>query len=106
MDITKATAKEMKKFHIDTVIAMNLIEHLENDFEILKLFYDILIQKGKVILTVPAFNFLYGTLDRYLNHKRRYSSRELKSICRRAGFQVKKVFYLNFFSMFGWFISS
>jgi len=104
-DILKLSKNELRNFQIDTVIIMNVLEHIENDFEVVKLFYDILIEGGHIIVLVPAFNFLYGTLDRYLGHKRRYTRKTLSSICEETGFFIKKVFYFNFFSMFGWLLS-
>jgi len=104
-DISRVSSDELKKFNIDTVVIMNVLEHIENDSEILKLFYDVLVEKGHIVILVPAFNFIYGTLDKYLCHKRRYTSRVLRRLSQEAGFSITKIFYLNFFSMFGWFFT-
>jgi phospholipid N-methyltransferase len=104
-DISKIDVGIIMEHKIDTIVAMNILEHIKNDRKILEKFYEALVQGGKAIITVPAISALYGTLDRYLDHKRRYSRKYLERICKDAGFHIIEMSYINFFSIIGWFIS-
>ena len=57
-------------------------------------------------MLVPAFQFLYGTVDRSLEHYRRYTKKNLLPKMLRTGFQVEKAFYMNFIGMAGWFVNN
>lgn len=91
---------------IDTVVCLNVLEHIEDDCGALRDVYDILVPGGKLILMVPCFQSLYGEMDRLLGHYRRYKSRELTEKVKQAGFQISKMFYMNSVGMFGWFLNS
>jgi SAM-dependent methyltransferase len=90
---------------IGLIIAMDIIEHLENDVTGIREFYEILKDGGILILTVPAFNFLWGVQDIVTGHKRRYLKRELISKLRREKFEVLKSSYFNFFLFFPIFLA-
>ena len=86
----------------DTVIASEVIEHIEDDSFALETIHSLLKPNGILVLTVPAFNSLYSPLDKKIGHYRRYSK---QSICRkiqRAGFKIEKTRYWNFLGMLGW----
>jgi SAM-dependent methyltransferase len=79
------------------IVAMDVLEHLDNDLNgILELFQS-LTRGGLLILTVPAFGFLWGTQDRVTGHKRRYSRPEILHKLRNAGFTIARSSYFNFF---------
>jgi hypothetical protein len=58
---------------------------------------------GRLVLLVPAFQFLYGTVDRALGHYRRYTRNNLLPLMRQAGFVIEQSFYMNVVGMAGWF---
>ena len=64
----------------DLIIASDVIEHIENDDEIIKFFSKALKNDGNILITVPAYNFLYTERDKVLGHFRRYNSNMLKKI--------------------------
>lgn len=55
---------------------------------------------------VPAGEFLYGSLDKNLNHYRRYDKAELINKVRTVKFEVKQIKYCNFIGIFGWLVNS
>jgi SAM-dependent methyltransferase len=55
---------------------------------------------------VPAFQALYGPIDRNLSHCRRYSRKSLAGLARRAGLRVEKLHYVNAVGFFGWWINA
>lgn len=65
--------KKFKNDTYDIVIMGDVLEHIEEDFEALMLALSKAKPGGKLIMTVPAHQWLYGNHDKNLNHKRRYS---------------------------------
>lgn len=89
----------------DTVVCINVLEHIENDLELLKKIKLMLNEKGRFLLLVPACKILLGTLDKELGYLRRYTRAELTEKLRNAGFSIEKIEYMNLLSAIGWFIN-
>ncbi len=85
---------------IGLIVAMDVLEHLDNDRSGIRTFYQALEEKGTLILTVPAFKFFWGIQDEVTGHKRRYSRQEIVNKLQEAGFEIMKSSYLNFFLFF------
>ena len=81
----------------DMIMALDLIEHLEDDTTALKRLADLLKPGGRLIVFTPAFNFLWGRQDDISYHFRRYTGRELKQKLETAGFVIEKISYANTF---------
>ena len=79
------------------IIAMDVLEHIDNDIDGISEFYRVLKKGGNLILTVPAFNFLWGIQDKVTGHKRRYSKKEILTKLVRSGFEILRFSYFNFF---------
>ena len=80
----------------DLIIASDVIEHIENDDEIIKFFSRVLKNDGNILITVPSYNFLYTERDKVLGHFRRYNSNTLKKKTNKY-FKIIKLSYYNFF---------
>ena len=85
---------------VGLIIAADILEHLDDDRNGIVESYRVLTKGGILIITVPAFNFLWGIQDVVTGHKRRYSKKEIKNKLRAAGFDVLKSSYFNFFLFF------
>ena len=79
----------------DIVTALDVIEHLDDDLGSLKEMRRVLGPRGRVLLFVPAFMFLWGVQDDVSNHRRRYKLKELRDVVRAAGFEVERATYAN-----------
>jgi 2-polyprenyl-3-methyl-5-hydroxy-6-metoxy-1,4-benzoquinol methylase len=90
------------KEQFDTVICLNVVEHLEDDLRALQNIRGSLLKNGRAIILVPNGPGLYGSLDRVLGHYRRYTREQLQSVCERAGFRVEKVLKFNRVGAPGW----
>ncbi len=90
----------LKPKSVGLIVAMDVLEHLEDDENALSEFCRALRKEGVLILTVPAFQFLRGVQDVVTGHKRRYSRKEITNKLRRAGFNILKSSYFNFFLFF------
>ncbi|MGH9857776.1 MAG: class I SAM-dependent methyltransferase [Acidobacteriota bacterium] len=88
----------------DTIVILNVVEHLEQDEEALRRIHARLNPGGQLILMVPAMNFLYGSLDRSFGHYRRYTKKSISRVIQQAGFQPLKAEYVNVVGMAGWFV--
>ncbi len=81
----------------DAAIALDIFEHIEGDKRALAETFRSLKPGGSLILSVPAYRWLWGPHDVALMHKRRYTLKEMKSRLESAGFIVDKISYSVFF---------
>jgi len=81
----------------DAVTALDVIEHNEDDVAILTDSYRVLKPGGHMIITVPAFMWLWSHNDDINAHVRRYTAQELKQKLTQTGFEVSRITYNNFF---------
>ena len=96
--------KIVSKNRPDSIIYINVLEHIEDDRHELSLIHKALTEGGKCILFVPALQALYGNFDRKLGHYRRYGKPELESKCVEAGFKILKSTYFDFAGVLPWFV--
>ncbi len=97
---------DLARFRPDCCVCLNVLEHIEDDEAALAHMSSILIPGGVVVLLVPAFQSLYGPIDRNLGHHRRYSRASLTKLASSAGLEIKKLQYVNVPGFFGWWINS
>jgi SAM-dependent methyltransferase len=88
----------------DTVVCLNVLEHVEQDRAALVTIRELLVPGGRLVLLVPALPALYGTLDRALSHCRRYTKQGLRERYRDAGFAMRRMEYFNLAGLPGWFL--
>jgi SAM-dependent methyltransferase len=91
-----------KKF--DTIVCLNVLEHIRHDGMALKNIHNLLKKGGSFILLVPAHSNLYSRFDKNLGHFRRYSKSGVIKKLEEAGFGIKKNRYFNWLGALGWFI--
>ncbi len=97
---------DLRHEQIDTIVCMNVLEHIEDDRNTLKDFQTVLQPNGKMVLLVPSLKALYGTLDVALDHYRRYSRDELAELVKQSGFVVDDIRFVNRPGVFGWWLNS
>jgi len=100
-----SAGKEIRALGVDTVVCLNVLEHIENDRSTLADLHAALRPDGRLVLLVPAFARLYGTLDEHLHHFRRYEKAELEQKIREAGFDLEDVKFVNRPGIFGWWLN-
>jgi SAM-dependent methyltransferase len=89
-------ALEFPDRRFDLVLATDIIEHVDDDLGALRELRRVLKPGGYLLLTVPAFTFLWGVQDEVSHHKRRYSLRNLLRIVRVAELSPQDHFYFNY----------
>ena len=97
---------ELQAERVDTIVCMNVLEHIEDDVATLRDFAQSLPSDGRLVLLVPAMKSLYGTLDKHLHHFRRYDRDELHAKLTGAGFAIQDVRFLNRVAVPGWWLNS
>ncbi len=105
LDLADTRLAECAGKHLDTVICLNVLEHIEPHEQVLESFYNALEPGGRLVLLVPAHKVLFGTLDEALGHVRRYGKQELFDLVSKTGFEVEDHSYLNLFGIVGWWIN-
>lgn len=79
----------------DVICLFDVLEHVERDREALRILRERLAPNGLLIITVPAYQWLYSSHDEQHHHYRRYTARQLQTIARAAGLQPTRVGYYN-----------
>ncbi|MFY9300356.1 MAG: class I SAM-dependent methyltransferase [Candidatus Nitrosotenuis sp.] len=92
-----------KKF--DSIIAINVLEHIEDDKMALRQLRDLLNVGGTLVILVPANKFLYNVIDKSIGHWRRYTKGELRAKVKECGFGIDEMFSFNILGMVGWYIN-
>ena len=98
--------REAARFHPDSCVCLNVLEHIEDDLEALQAMGSAIVPGGVVVLLVPAFPALYGPIDHNLGHYRRYTRTSLARAAGSAGLRVRKLRYMNTVGFFGWWTNS
>lgn len=83
------------KNYFNAIIALDVIEHIEDDRSALKDLNEHLTHNGICVITVPAYMSLWSNHDVVHQHKRRYTLSELKEKLSSAGFKIEKISYYN-----------
>ena len=89
----------------DTVFALNVVEHIQDDVLAMQNIKKLLKTGGKAVILVPAYQFLYNQFDVELEHFRRYTIKSLQRIFSASDFKILKSWHFNFIGIFGWYVS-
>jgi SAM-dependent methyltransferase len=90
-----ATQLPIPSNSFDAGIAMDVLEHIENDSAVLSEMGRVLKPQGLMLITVPAFPFMWSNHDTAVDHVRRYTKTEIVKKIRLAGFTIVSVRYWN-----------
>ena len=81
----------------DLIVLLDVLEHIDDDEKSLSSLRNWAKSKGKLLITVPAYQFLWTRHDELHHHKRRYTVRQLKKIIENNGWKVNYISYFNSF---------
>lgn len=88
----------------DSILCLNVLEHVRDDAAALRGFREALRPGGALLLLVPAHPRLYGGYDRAAGHERRYDARTLRTRLEAAGFDVETLRHVNPLGALGWLV--
>ncbi len=108
VQVVKTTAENLEAhvpadYQADTVVCMNVLEHIQDDVAAVRTFARRLKVGGTLVLLIPALPWLFGEIDRRLGHYRRYTKKTARAALREAGFETITLRYFNFIGLWGWF---
>ncbi|MDC3392612.1 class I SAM-dependent methyltransferase [Acidimicrobiia bacterium] len=86
---------EVKKLY-PTVISLNVLEHIEDDIEVLKNLFNIIENDGSLVLYLPASMAAWSNMDVEVGHYRRYSKKEIIHKLHTTGYNVTHSSYKDF----------
>ncbi len=90
---------------VDAVLAVNVLEHIDDDAEALRRMAALARPGGCVVIWVPGYMQLYGEFDRVVGHVRRYTPSTLRAAFERAGLQPVLVKPVNFLGGIAWWLT-
>lgn len=89
----------------DTILCLNVLEHLKNDYEALKNMNELLAEGGRLLLVVPNCPKLYNSLDIALGHIKRYKAKDIENLLTSSGYKIEQLKSFNKVSILGWFLN-
>jgi 2-polyprenyl-3-methyl-5-hydroxy-6-metoxy-1,4-benzoquinol methylase len=104
--LSHSLSTALQGYRLDTVINMNVLEHIEGDVEALRAIKRLIHAGGKIITIVPSFQKLFGSLDEAYGHYRRYSKSDFIAIAQQLDLSLICMRYFNVMGILGWIYSS
>ncbi len=89
----------------DGLFALNVVEHIKDDRLAIANAKKLLCSGGRMVILVPAYQFLYNTFDEALEHYRRYNKKQLQGLFLDNDLQIEHSRYFNLAGIAGWFVS-
>jgi glycosyltransferase involved in cell wall biosynthesis len=94
-DVTQGDSFPRVEGGFDTVVCLNVVEHVDDDVGALRNILAVLAPGGRAVVLVPQGPEVFGTLDEVLGHKRRYTRATLAALAAAAGFRVRELVEFN-----------
>lgn len=104
LDILEDDISKLKEQKFDTIICINVLEHLKDDKKALLRMKEILSPEGHIILIVPAFSKLYCYMDKNVSHYRRYDKGMIAKLAKQCNLDIVKNKYFNFFGIIPYYV--
>jgi glycosyltransferase involved in cell wall biosynthesis len=104
-DVTDASSFPKSSEGFDTVICLNVVEHVEEDLKAMENIRSVLAEGGTAIVLVPNGPWNFGTLDEVLGHYRRYTKESLLKLSEDSGFAVEQMIEFNRIGTPAWFLN-
>jgi SAM-dependent methyltransferase len=79
----------------DLAVSLDVIEHLKDDLGALRELRRVVTAGGSLLVTVPAYQWLWSGHDEINHHHRRYTRRSLQRVAEQAGWQQVRTTYFN-----------
>jgi len=89
----------------DSVLYINVLEHIEDDAGELALVMQVLKPGGKLIVFVPALGFLFSHFDTLIGHYRRYHRKPLENLVSTAGYDIDCLHYFDIAGILPWYVN-
>ncbi|MDG0025746.1 class I SAM-dependent methyltransferase [Trinickia sp. Y13] len=97
-DIRRGRCPDDIPFHdgtFDLICFLDCLEHISDDVGTLRRMHALLAPGGSIVLTVPAYQWLWSAHDEFLHHRRRYDRASLTRCAHAAGYRIERITYFN-----------
>ncbi len=96
-DVIEGSVLEMpfESASFDLAVSLDVIEHLEDDLAALRELRRVVAPGGALLVTVPAYQWLWSGHDEINHHFRRYTRRTLRQVAEQAGWETVRTTYFN-----------
>jgi len=95
-ELPNAIPSEIRKDN-DLIVLLDVLEHIDDDGGSLAALSHYIDDKGRLIMTVPAYQFLWTIHDELHHHKRRYTVGSLRKVIENNGWNISYISYFNCF---------
>ena len=89
----------------DTIIMLDVLEHIKDDVAVLNKLSQLLAPGGRLLVKVPALESLYNSLDEAVGHHRRYTPDTLRTVLTKAAYAEPMLSYFNLVGILGWWLN-
>ncbi|MFL5397767.1 MAG: glycosyltransferase [Myxococcales bacterium] len=104
-DVTDIATFPREAAPFETVICLNVIEHVPDDRASLRNIRTVLAEGGRAIVLVPQGEWNYGTLDEVLGHRRRYDESSVRTLAADCGLEVERIVPFNRVGTIAWYLN-
>ncbi|MFL5439660.1 MAG: class I SAM-dependent methyltransferase, partial [Myxococcales bacterium] len=104
-DVTDIATFPREAAPFETVICLNVIEHVPDDRSSLRNIRTVLAEGGRAIVLVPQGEWNYGTLDEVLGHRRRYDESSVRTLAADCGLEVERIVPFNRVGTIAWYLN-
>ena len=97
-DIRRGRCPDDIPFHagaFDLICFLDCLEHIWDDVGTLRRMRALLAPGGSIVVTVPAYQWLWSAHDEFLHHRRRYDRASLTRCAQEAGYRIERMTYFN-----------
>jgi glycosyltransferase involved in cell wall biosynthesis len=98
--------RALEEFQPDTIVCLNVLEHIEDDRQVLARLADAVPPGCRLVFLVPFGPGLFSEFDRQIGHFRRYDRGELEGKMEQAGFEVERQFFFNKAGVVAWWLGN
>jgi len=81
--------------NFDLIVMLDVLEHIDDDNMSLQVLHEHVKDNGVLLITVPAYQFLWGYHDEVHHHKRRYNVSRMKNLLKQTGWKITYISYFN-----------
>ena len=96
---------KLESEELDTVVCINVLEHLDEPEIAIHGFHRILRRGGAALVLVPAYPGLYSAMDEAIRHRRRYDGDDVRALLEQGGFTVERLWQFNRLGRLGWWVN-
>jgi 2-polyprenyl-3-methyl-5-hydroxy-6-metoxy-1,4-benzoquinol methylase len=94
-----------RDLNANAVVAVNVLEHVKEHESFLREAFEGTARGGHLLIFVPALPAIFGTLDKAFEHHRRYTKQTLRAVISAAGWQPRRISYMNLPGIAAWFMA-